>query len=165
MDYNPPGFSVLGAPQAKMLEYEAISFSKAFPADSSGKESACNAGDPGSIPGSARFFWRRKWQPTPVFLPGKSHGQDSPWGFKELDTTEQLTLLRGSLPDPGIQPTSPALQADSLPLSYLQSQESVPSCYRFQEKRRPLVTPSRVCLYRSRHTGLSHTLSRELERH
>ena len=27
------------------------------------------------IPGSERFPWRRKWQPTPVFLPGKSHGQ------------------------------------------------------------------------------------------
>ena len=41
--------------------------------------------------------WRRKWQPTPVFLPGESHGQRSlggysPWGHKELDTTEQLTL-------------------------------------------------------------------------
>ena len=41
--------------------------------------------------------WRRKWQPTPVFLPGKSHGQRSlagysPWGRKELDTTGQLTL-------------------------------------------------------------------------
>ena len=37
--------------------------------------------------------WRRKWQPTPVFLPGKSHGQRSlvgysPWGHKESDTTE-----------------------------------------------------------------------------
>ena len=38
---------------------------------------------------------RRKWQPTPVFLPGKSHGQRSlvgysPWGRKESDMTEQL---------------------------------------------------------------------------
>ena len=37
--------------------------------------------------------WRKKWQPTPVFLPGKSHGQKSlvgysPWGHKESDTTE-----------------------------------------------------------------------------
>ena len=35
----------------------------------------------------------RKWQPTPVFLPGEFHGQsclvdNSPWGHKELDTTE-----------------------------------------------------------------------------
>ena len=32
--------------------------------------------------------WRRKWQPTPVFLPGESHGQrepgDSPWGWKRV---------------------------------------------------------------------------------
>ena len=37
--------------------------------------------------------WRREWQPTPVFSLGKSHGQRnlegySPWGNKELDTTE-----------------------------------------------------------------------------
>ena len=37
--------------------------------------------------------WRRKWQSTPVFFPGESHGQRSlvgysPWGHKELDTTE-----------------------------------------------------------------------------
>ena len=40
--------------------------------------------------------WRRKWQPTPVFLPGKSHRQRSlvgysPWDDKGLDTTEQPT--------------------------------------------------------------------------
>ena len=45
--------------------------------------------------------WRRKWQPTPVFLPGESHGQRSlagysPWHRKETDTTEQLTLLLSS---------------------------------------------------------------------
>ena len=39
--------------------------------------------------------WRRKWQPIPVVLPGKSHGQRSlagysPWGHKELDMTERL---------------------------------------------------------------------------
>ena len=51
--------------------------------------------------------WRRKWQPTPVFLPGKCHGRRSlagysPWGRKESDMTEQLhfhfTLLYTSLP-------------------------------------------------------------------
>ena len=40
--------------------------------------------------------WRRAWQPTAVFLPGKFHGQRSlvgysPWGCKEFDMTEQLT--------------------------------------------------------------------------
>ena len=39
--------------------------------------------------------WRRKWQPTPAFLPGKSQGQKglvgySPWGRKELDMTEHI---------------------------------------------------------------------------
>ena len=41
------------------------------------KESACNVGDLGSNPGVGKIPWRRKWQPTPVFLPGKSHGQRS----------------------------------------------------------------------------------------
>ena len=45
---------------------------------------ACNAGDLGSIPGSERSPGERKWQPTPVLLPGNSHGQRSlldysPW--------------------------------------------------------------------------------------
>ena len=40
--------------------------------------------------------WRRKWQPSPVFLPGEFHGQRSlvgysKWGRKELDMTERLT--------------------------------------------------------------------------
>ena len=40
----------------------------------SGKESACQAGDVGSIPALGRSPWGRKWQSTPVFLPEKSHG-------------------------------------------------------------------------------------------
>ena len=60
--YNSPGGSVVKGP----------------PAD---------AGDKSSIPGSGRSPWRRKQQPTPVFLPGKSQGQSSltsysPWGGK-----------------------------------------------------------------------------------
>ena len=43
--------------------------------------------------------WRREWLPTPVFLPGDSHGQRSladysPWGRKESDTTEQLSTAQ-----------------------------------------------------------------------
>ena len=64
-----------------------------FPGSSVGKESAGNAGDAGSIPGLGTFPWRRKWQPTPVFLPGESHGQRSlvgysPQGSKESDTNK-----------------------------------------------------------------------------
>ena len=62
------------------------------------KNPAANAGDikeATSNPGSGRFPWRRACQPSPVFLPGESHGQRSlagysPWGCKELDMTEQL---------------------------------------------------------------------------
>ena len=41
------------------------------------------------------LYWRRQWQPTPVLLPGKSHGRRSlvgcsPWGREESDTTERL---------------------------------------------------------------------------
>ena len=44
--------------------------------------------------------WRRKWQPTAVFLPEKPHEQRSlagysPWGHKESDTTERLNHLQG----------------------------------------------------------------------
>ena len=58
-----------------------------FPGGSNSKESACNAGDPGLIPGSGKSPGVREWQPTPIFLPGKSHEQRrlvgySPWGHK-----------------------------------------------------------------------------------
>ena len=63
-----------------------------FPGGSDGKESACNAGDPGSILGKI-LGNPREWQSTPIFLPGEFHGQRSlvgysPWGCKELDMTE-----------------------------------------------------------------------------
>ena len=60
-----------------------------FPWWPSGK-SACNAGGKGLIPGwGGQNPWSRKWQLTPVFLPGKSHEQRSlagysPWGRKRL---------------------------------------------------------------------------------
>ena len=107
-----------------------------FPGSSAGKESACNTGDPGSIPGSGSSpgegigyplqyslaslvvqlvknlptMWETwvqspDWedplekgkQLTPVFWPREFHGLYSPWGHKESDTTEQLSLsLSGS---------------------------------------------------------------------
>ena len=58
-----------------------------FPCGSAGRESACNAGDLGSIPGL-----RKEWLPNPVFWPGEFHGLHSLWGGKESDMTEQLSL-------------------------------------------------------------------------
>ena len=52
-----------------------------FPSGLDGKESACNVGDSGSIPGLGRFPWRKEWLPTPIFLPGEFHGQRSLVGY------------------------------------------------------------------------------------
>ena len=53
----------------------------------SGKESACQCRRHGFDPWVGKIPWRGAWQPTPVFLPGKSYGQRSlvdysPWGHK-----------------------------------------------------------------------------------
>ena len=74
----------------------SIGIAQGFPGGSDNKESACNAGDPGST-WVRKIPWRRKWKPTPVLLPGEFHGQRSlagysPRGCRELDTTEQLSL-------------------------------------------------------------------------
>ena len=87
------------------------------------KKPPANAGDSGSTPGSGRPP-RRKWQPSPVFLPGNCHGRRSlagysPWGRKELDTTEHTP--RRHLPDPGTKPSLWHQQADPFPLSHLGS--------------------------------------------
>ena len=77
-----------------LLNHKCYSFLY-FPGGSDGKASAYNAGDPGSIPGLGRFSGEGNGQPTPVLLPGKSHGQRSvvgysPRGRKESDTTKRL---------------------------------------------------------------------------
>ena len=52
----------------------------------------------GFDPWVGKILWRRSWQPTPVFLPGESHGQRSlagynPWGhYSEQDTTQRLNM-------------------------------------------------------------------------
>ena len=55
-------------------------------------------GRPRFNPWVGKILWRKELKPTPVFLPGEFHGQRnlegySPWGYKELDTTEWLTLF------------------------------------------------------------------------
>ena len=60
-----------------------------FPRWHSGKESRQHRFDPWV----RKIPWSRKWQPTPVFLPGQFHGQRSlvgysPWGYNDVDATE-----------------------------------------------------------------------------
>ena len=52
-----------------------------FPGGPAVKNLPANSGDDGSNPGSRRFPWKQKWQPTPVFLPGKAHEQRSLEGY------------------------------------------------------------------------------------
>ena len=68
-----------------------------FPGNSAGKESACNAGDPVSIPGLGRSPGGGHDYPLQSSCLENLHGQRSlvgysPWGHKELDTTKQLSM-------------------------------------------------------------------------
>jgi len=85
------------------------------------------SGRPRFNPWVRKIPWRRIWQPTPVFLPGESHGQRSlvgygPWGHKELDTTERLHFhLRDHqhLPGVRIRHIQPVLKSHLVILSQL----------------------------------------------
>ena len=83
VDCSLPGSSIHGIFQARVLEWGAIAFS------------SLQCRRPQFDSWVRKISWRKKWQPTPVFLPGESHGQRSlvgysPWGHKESDMTEQL---------------------------------------------------------------------------
>ena len=88
MDCSPPGSSVHGISQARILGLGG----------SYGKESACNAGDLGMIPGLSRSLGGGHGNPLQNSggeSRGESHGQGSlagysPWGSKESDRTERL---------------------------------------------------------------------------
>ena len=77
----------------------AIDLFRGLPRWLSGKESACQCRRCSFDPWGEKILWRREWQPTPVFLPRKFHGQRSLVGYivhgvtKESDTTEQLSIL------------------------------------------------------------------------
>ena len=93
-DRDPAGAVVI---QRKCLFLFLLWFQNGLPRWCSGKESVCQCRRHGFHPWVGKILWRRDWQPTPVFLPGEFHGQRSlagysPWGHKELDLTEWLTL-------------------------------------------------------------------------
>ena len=73
----------------------------------------------GFDPWVRKIPWRRKWQPTPVFLPGECHGQrslasySSPRGLIESDTTERLHFH--------------FLVKDRLPTRYIQKHSALPN--------------------------------------
>ena len=75
----------------------------------SGKETSCQCRRNEFHPWVRKIPWRRKWQPSAVFLPGESHGQRnlagySPQGLKESDTTEATEhVCTHKLENPNIQ--------------------------------------------------------------
>ena len=116
IDGSPPGSPVLGILQARTLEWVAISFSNAWkwkvkvkwlshvrPSAIPWIEKPGRVQSMGSLKAGHDWatllslftflHWRRKWQPTPVFLPGESQGRGSLvgcrlWGRTELGTTK-----------------------------------------------------------------------------
>ena len=91
-----PGIELLGIHPPKNENLCPHSFILDFPGGTSGKEPASQCRRQkrcGFDPWVGKIPWRRAWQPNPVFLTGKSHGQRSlvgynPEGFKESDMTE-----------------------------------------------------------------------------
>ena len=74
-------------------------FSQPSPGGASGEDSSCRCRSckrHGSDPWLRQIPWRKAWQPTPVFLPGRSHCQRRlagyRWGHKKLEMTEQLSI-------------------------------------------------------------------------
>ena len=80
-----------------LWEFDRVALRWGFSGGASGQEPACQRRSlkrcGSGLPWVGKIFWRRAWQPTPVFLSGESHGQRSltgysPWGHKESETTE-----------------------------------------------------------------------------
>ena len=74
-----------------------LAYPLSFPGGSDSKIVCLQCWRPGFNPWVGKIPWRRKWQATPVLLPGKFHGWRNlvgyhPWGRKESDTTERLNF-------------------------------------------------------------------------
>ena len=131
------------------------------------KDSTCNAvdtGELGSIPGSGRSLGGGTWQPTPVFLLEKSHGQKSlvdygPKGLKESDVTEQLSTHRETEPTPVTGSVIPPLWLPSLPVFLPHAPVSISWDY-FPNK---LFTPSILSLISAFRETQIKTLPREMK--
>ena len=85
-----------------IMETPSCKYSPGLPRWCSGKESACQCSRRRFDPWVRKIPWSRKWQPTPIFLPGKSHGQRSlagysPWSRRGSELTHTDSLSASSL--------------------------------------------------------------------
>ena len=90
--------------ESGMIRFALLRITLGFPDGANGKELACQCRGFRRCrfdPWVGKILWRKKWQPTPAFLPGKFHGQRSLvgyslWGRKELDMTEHIHIHKRS---------------------------------------------------------------------
>ena len=105
------GYNILFSKKSQSVEHfpfmgkRISTYTHELPWWLSGEESACQCRRLGFSPWDGKIPWRRKWQPTPVCLPGKSHGQKSLagcslWGGK---SQTQLSLLNNNNIHPCVQ--------------------------------------------------------------
>ena len=92
MDCSLPGSSIHGIFQARVLEWGAIAFSKIFcyRCWKSSGNMYCNA----SLWLLTFMHWRRKWQPTPVFLPGENPRDGGAWWATVYGVAQSRTRLK-----------------------------------------------------------------------
>ena len=122
-DCSPPGFSVHGILQTRILEWVSMPFSRGhpgFPGGCDGKASACNAGDPGLISESGQSPGEGNGNPLQHSCLENSMDGGAWWTTvhgvaKRWTRQSNFTSSPEELPNPRIKPWSPASQAGSLP--------------------------------------------------
>ena len=131
----------------------------------SGKEFACQCRRHRFEPWVRKIPWKRKWQPTPVFLSRKFHGQRclagySPQGCKELDTTEQVRMPpthTPTLPPPPRAPPGTLVICKSyvnLPMRWDFFSPTFPFEYSHMERNLDSAPSLQIhCYYNVRHLG------------
>ena len=87
------------------------------------RESACNVGYLGSIPGLGRFPWKRAWSNTPVFLPGESPWTEEPVGLQSMGLQRVGHDLATKHSTANSPPRAPEFMASSAPWNCLVKQK------------------------------------------
>ena len=95
----PCSVQIIGKTFNSLVYDNYINYPSQLPGSLSDKETVCQCRSLRFDPCVEKIRWRRKWQPTPVFLPGKCHGQRnlegySPWGHKRVKHDSEWTTMK-----------------------------------------------------------------------